>query len=123
MLSVGLPGGKHALQESRFARPPFFDLAPEEMVKESSVILLTEWRRAGNGVSLVVTEILKRRPGTTLYYSVGDEYEPPSADYSLNQFTRSEPVMVECPIPQEGTVQENAKVLPRMATGAVKVTT
>ena len=45
------------------------------MVKRASAILLTQWRKADGDVKEIVTEILKHRPGTTLYYAVGDEYE------------------------------------------------
>jgi hypothetical protein len=53
----------------------FHELPPEEMVKKASAILLTQWRKVDGEPKLIVTEILKHRPGTTLYYSVGDEYE------------------------------------------------
>jgi hypothetical protein len=57
----------------------FHDLPPDEMVKQASAILLTQWRKVDGEVKQIVTEILKHRPGTTLYYSVGDEYEPPGS--------------------------------------------
>jgi len=47
------------------------------MVKKASAILLTQWRKVDGEPKLIVTEILKHRPGTTLYYSVGDVYELP----------------------------------------------
>jgi hypothetical protein len=55
------------------------------MVKEASAILLTQWRKVDGEVKQIVAEILKHRPGTTLYYSVGDEYQPgyrPGPEYA-----------------------------------------
>jgi hypothetical protein len=49
------------------------------MMKKASAILLTQWRKVDGEVKQIVTEILKHRPGTTLYYSVGDEYEFPGS--------------------------------------------
>jgi hypothetical protein len=52
---------------------PLHDLPPEQMVARSSVILLTSYEKDGDRFKAVVTEILKQKPGTRLYYSVGDE--------------------------------------------------
>jgi len=53
---------------------PFHEMAPEEMVARSSVILLTAYQDDGERNKAVVAEILKQDPKVTLYYSVGDEY-------------------------------------------------
>ena len=53
---------------------PFHELPPEEMVKQSSAILLTKFQKDGERLEAVVIEILKQRAGADLYYKVGDEY-------------------------------------------------
>ena len=62
-------------------RSSFDEPSPEEMVKEASAILLTQWRRVKGEPREIVTEILKHRRGTTLHYSVGDEYELPGVGF------------------------------------------
>jgi hypothetical protein len=51
----------------------FADLSPAQKIREASVVLLTECQGAGTGQKSVITEVLKHRPGTELYLSVGDE--------------------------------------------------
>jgi hypothetical protein len=50
----------------------------DEKVNRASVILLTENRPEGGKIRAIIREELKRKSGTTLHYSVGDEYLPAS---------------------------------------------
>lgn len=54
----------------------FHDLSPEEKIRESSAILLTAWRKDGDRMKPIITEIVKKKPDVTLYFDVGDEYDP-----------------------------------------------
>lgn len=59
---------------------PFHELDIDEQIKRSSVIALAEFVSQPDGrEKAVITEFLKKEPGTTIYYNVGDEY--PSASY------------------------------------------
>ena len=49
-------------------------LTIEQKIARSSVILITETKREGDKVKGIIKEIPKHTPGTTFYYSVGDEY-------------------------------------------------
>jgi hypothetical protein len=53
----------------------FHDFKIDEKIKRSSVVLVVENRRQGNRIAAVVSEILKKDPGTNLHYEVGDVYE------------------------------------------------
>lgn len=61
-------------QSESFDGKPFDDLTPEERIRHSSVVLLTKCDSSGARNRSIVAEIVKRRPGTMLYYSVGDEF-------------------------------------------------
>lgn len=55
---------------------PFHELEPEELIKQSSVIALAKYQQAPDGKYIaIITEILKKEPGTKIYYDVGDEYK------------------------------------------------
>jgi len=55
---------------------PFHELEPEELVKQSSVIALAKYKQAPDGKYIaIITEFLKKEPGTKIYYEVGDEYK------------------------------------------------
>lgn len=53
--------------------PGFRELPIEAHVRSASVIVLTKYRREGDKLKSVVSEILKHKPGTTFHYQVGDE--------------------------------------------------
>jgi len=75
--SVGAASGS-GTSTPMLRRPPtesgFFGLTPADKIKRASAILITGWKTDGAAVKEVVTEVVKREPGTELYYSVGDEY-------------------------------------------------
>jgi hypothetical protein len=55
--------------------PPFHELAIEEQIKKSSVIALARYETAQDGKKkAILKEFLKKEPGTTIYYNIGDEY-------------------------------------------------
>jgi hypothetical protein len=61
-----------ALRESG---PPFHELKLEEQIKKASVIALAKYEPAPDGkMKATIKEFLKKEPGVTLYYNVGDEY-------------------------------------------------
>jgi hypothetical protein len=67
----------------------FHDMSPDEQVAKSSAILLVSYQRDGERFKAVVAEVLKRRPGTELFYSVGDELRELSY-YPKSDETRGE---------------------------------
>jgi hypothetical protein len=59
---------------------PFHDLGLEEQIKQSSVIALAKFELAPDGkMKAIIKEFLKKDPGVTLYYNIGDEH--PSSSY------------------------------------------
>jgi hypothetical protein len=46
----------------------------EDQIQRASVIAITQLRNEGGKHKAVISEILKRAPGTRFYYDVGDEY-------------------------------------------------
>lgn len=60
--------------------PPFHELKIEEQIKKSSVIALAKYEPSPDGkMKAIIKEFLKKEPGVTLYYNIGDEYA--SANY------------------------------------------
>lgn len=58
---------------------PFYELPIEEQIEEASVIAVARFEPAEDGRrKAVMTELLKRKEGTTFHYDVGDEYSPAS---------------------------------------------
>jgi hypothetical protein len=58
---------------------PFHELSVEDQIMKSSVIALAEFEPAADGkMRAVIREFLKKEPGTTIYYEVGDEFQPSS---------------------------------------------
>jgi hypothetical protein len=51
-------------------------LSFEDKVKRSSIVLITEYKSEGGKLRAIIKEELKRQPGTTYHYAVGDEYLP-----------------------------------------------
>ena len=65
----------------------FHELEIDEQIKLATVIAVATYEPANGGeVRAVISEILKKDPGTTFYYDVGDEY--PDAKYQLRESTR-----------------------------------
>lgn len=50
----------------------------EEKAKHSQAILIAEYRVDGEKLRAIVTKVLKERPGASVTYKVGNEYEPVS---------------------------------------------
>jgi hypothetical protein len=50
----------------------------EKQIASASAIVLTKYNISGDELTSTVSEILKVKPGTALYYKVGDEYAPGS---------------------------------------------
>jgi hypothetical protein len=50
------------------------DGSPEKKIRAASVIALARYEKSGSTLRCVITEILKRAPGTVFYYRVGDEF-------------------------------------------------
>jgi hypothetical protein len=58
----------------------FHELTLDEQIKKASVIALAKYEQAPDGkMKAIITEFLKKDPGVTIYYKVGDEY--PSSSY------------------------------------------
>jgi hypothetical protein len=51
-------------------------LSLEDKLKRSTVVLITENEREGNKIRAIIKDIPKRKPDTTFYYAVGEEYRP-----------------------------------------------
>lgn len=71
--SAGHPGGPARSREVPAEADPFDRLTPEERVKRSSAILLTKHVQDGGRLKAIVAEIVKKAPGASLAYRVGDE--------------------------------------------------
>jgi hypothetical protein len=55
-------------------------LGLEEQIRQASVIALAKYEKSPDGkMKAVIRELLKKESGTTIYYSIGDEY--PSSSY------------------------------------------
>jgi hypothetical protein len=67
----------------------FHDMSPDEQVARSSAILLVSYHKDGERLKAVVAEVLERRPGTELLYSVGNELRELSY-YPKSDETRGE---------------------------------
>lgn len=67
---------------------PFYTLPIDEKISQSNVIALAKYVEGDDGqVKAIITEFLKKEPGTTIFYEVGDEfssashYPEPDTDY------------------------------------------
>ncbi len=64
----------------------FHELSIEEQIEKSSVIALARYEKSDDGkMKAVITEFLKKDPGVTIYYNIGDEY--PGSSYYPNEGT------------------------------------
>lgn len=62
-------------EKSAESGPPFHELSIEEQIKKSSVIALARYETAPDGKKkAILKEFLKKDPGTTIYYNIGNEY-------------------------------------------------
>lgn len=58
----------------------FHELSLEEQIKQASVIAIAKYEKSPDGkMKAIIKEFLKKEPGTTIYYSIGDEY--PGSSY------------------------------------------
>ena len=54
---------------------PFHELGVDDQIKQSTVIALARYEPGPDGKrKAVIKEFLKKEPGTTVYYNVGDEF-------------------------------------------------
>lgn len=70
---------RHTASSVSVEKPEFESwtgLSIEEKIKRSSVVLITENKIEGKKLRAVIKEIPKQLPGTTFYYTVGEEYPP-----------------------------------------------
>lgn len=66
---------------------PFHELSVDEQIAHASVIALASFEPAEDGrMKAVIKEFLKKKPGTLIYYNIGDEY--PSSSYFPTGDTR-----------------------------------
>ncbi|MBZ2190350.1 hypothetical protein K8B33_14665 [Alcanivorax sp. JB21] len=62
---------------------PFYELPLEEQIEQASVIAVAEYKEGSDGrMRAIITDILKKEPGTVSYYDVGDEH-PGSSYYPM----------------------------------------
>ena len=65
--------------ESPKPETPFHELDLEEQIKRSSVIALARYEASSDGkMKAIIKEFIKKVPGTSIYYNVGDEYKSSS---------------------------------------------
>ncbi len=61
-------------------RIKFHELSLEEQIKTASVIAIAKYEKSTDGkMKAIIKEILKKEPGTTVYYEIGDEF--PGSSY------------------------------------------
>jgi len=54
----------------------FYEWPIEKKVQTASVIAIARYENENGKLKCMISEILKKSPGTTFYYKVGDEYPP-----------------------------------------------
>jgi hypothetical protein len=61
-------------------RIQFHELSLEEQIKTASVIAIAKYEKSSDGkMKAIIKEFLKKEPGATIYYNIGDEY--PGSSY------------------------------------------
>ena len=66
-------------QVSKNDEIPFHKLKLEEQIKKSSVIAIAKYVPSSDGkMKAIIKEFLKKEPGVTIYYKIGDEYSSSS---------------------------------------------
>lgn len=74
--------------------PQFHELPLEEQIRKASVIALARYEPAPDGKQrAIITEFLKKEKGTTIYYSIGDEF-PDSSFYPRDKSQRGDGAIV-----------------------------
>lgn len=74
------PSSPAATEATGAPTVPFHELGLEDQIKTASVIALARYERGPDGkMKAVIKEFLKKDPGVTIYYNIGDDY--PSASY------------------------------------------
>jgi hypothetical protein len=64
----------------------FHELSLEEQIKTASVIAIAKYEKSSDGkMKAIIKEFLKKEPGTTIYYNIGDEY--PGSSYYTKENT------------------------------------
>lgn len=59
---------------------PFHELSPYDQIKQASVIAIAKYEKSPDGkMKAIIKELLKKEPGTTIYYNIGDEF--PGSSY------------------------------------------
>lgn len=59
---------------------PFHELSLDDQIKQASVIAIAKYEKSSDGkMKAILKEFLKKEPGTTIYYNIGDEY--PGSSY------------------------------------------
>ena len=76
-----LPSSKSGRTEiTRKTGKPFYELGLEDQIKQASIIAIAKYEKSPDGkMKTIVKEFLKKEPGTTIYYKIGDEY--PGSSY------------------------------------------
>ena len=65
---------------------PFHELSLEDQIKQASVIAIAKYQKSSDGkMKAIINEFLKKEPGTTIYYNIGDEY--PGSSYYTKENT------------------------------------
>lgn len=58
----------------------FHEMSLEEQINTASVIAIAKYEMSSDGkMKAIIKEFLKKEPGTTIYYNIGDEY--PGSSY------------------------------------------
>ncbi len=79
MMTYGGPGPQMSHNGGE-SGPSFHELTIEEQIEKSSVIALARFEPAPDGkMKAIFKEFLKKDPGVTFYYEIGDEY--PNASF------------------------------------------
>lgn len=72
----------------------FYELKLEDQIKKASVIALAKYEPSPDGkMKAIIKEFLKKEPGTTIYYKVGDEYAA-SSYYPKDKTTYGDGVII-----------------------------
>ena len=71
-----------SISHQSFKKPvkQFHELSLDEQIKQASVIAIAKYEKSADGkMKAIIKEFLKKEPGTTIYYNIGDEY--PGSSY------------------------------------------
>lgn len=88
--TVGEPVSHDApasIKEHLDAFADFHELGLDEQIRQASVIAVARYETGADGrTRAIITEFLKREPGTVIFYDIGDEH--PSSSFVAKQDTR-----------------------------------